>query len=193
MAAGARVGVWRGLYCLAGVVAGMALLMGVAVLGLGSLVEAYPWWTTALKWCGSAFLLWMAWQIATAPPMRTGSDPDPVGFWRALAFQWINPKSWIVGASAAGTFAVDGRQHRRARADAGRRLRARGGAELRPVARLRGGGAPVARERARVARVQRHDGRPARALRPADHSLTSDDAIAFSAEPARNHSSCAAL
>jgi threonine/homoserine/homoserine lactone efflux protein len=40
--------------------------------------------------------------------MRTGSDPDPVGFWRALAFQWINPKSWIVSASAAGTFAAGG-------------------------------------------------------------------------------------
>lgn len=108
MAAGAHVGLWRGLHCLAGVVVGMALLMGVAVLGLGSLVEAYPWWTAALKWCGSAFLLWMAWRIATAPPMRTGSDPDPVGFWRALAFQWINPKSWIVSASAAGTFAAGG-------------------------------------------------------------------------------------
>ena len=75
-AAGAHVGLWRGLHCLAGVVVGMALLMGVAVLGLGSLVAAYPWWTAALKWCGSAFLLWMAWRIATAPPMRTGSDPD---------------------------------------------------------------------------------------------------------------------
>jgi threonine/homoserine/homoserine lactone efflux protein len=31
-----------------------------------------------------------------------------VGFWRALAFQWINPKSWIVSASAAGTFAAGG-------------------------------------------------------------------------------------
>ena len=108
MAAGARVGLWRGLHCLAGVVVGMALLMGVAVLGLGSLVAAYPWWTATLKWGGAAFLLWMAWRIATAPPMRTEADPDPVGFWRALAFQWINPKSWIVGASAAGTFAAGG-------------------------------------------------------------------------------------
>ena len=108
MAAGARAGLWRGMRCLAGVVAGMALLMGVAVLGLGSLVEAYPWWTTILKWGGSAFLLWMAWKVATAPPMPTEADPDPVGFWRALAFQWVNPKSWIVGASAAGTFATGG-------------------------------------------------------------------------------------
>lgn len=108
MAAGARVGLWRGLHCLAGVVVGMALLIGVAVLGLGSFVAAYPWWTTILRWCGSAFLLWIAWRIAAAPPMRTGTDPDPVGFWRALAFQWINPKSWIVGVSAAGTYAAGG-------------------------------------------------------------------------------------
>jgi threonine/homoserine/homoserine lactone efflux protein len=31
MTAGARVGLWRGLHCLAGVVAAMALLMGVNI------------------------------------------------------------------------------------------------------------------------------------------------------------------
>jgi hypothetical protein len=29
---------------------------------------------------------------------------DPVGFWRALIFQWVNPKSWIVSVSAAATY-----------------------------------------------------------------------------------------
>ena len=29
---------------------------------------------------------------------------DAVGYLGAAAFQWINPKSWLVSASAAGTF-----------------------------------------------------------------------------------------
>jgi threonine/homoserine/homoserine lactone efflux protein len=62
---------------------------------------------TAMRWCGSAFLLWLAWKVAVAPPMDRNIAADPVGFWRALAFQWVNPKSWIVGASAAAAFAGD--------------------------------------------------------------------------------------
>jgi threonine/homoserine/homoserine lactone efflux protein len=104
MAAGAQAG-WRGgLPCLAGVVAGMALLMGTAVLGLGSVVQAVPAALAVLRWGGSLWLLWLAWQVASAPPMRRDASSAPLGFWSALAFQWVNPKSWIVGASAAGTF-----------------------------------------------------------------------------------------
>ena len=32
------------------------------------------------------------------------SDQEYVGFWQAAAFQWINPKSWLVSASAVGTY-----------------------------------------------------------------------------------------
>lgn len=104
MAAGARAGLVGGLPCLAGVVAGMALLIGAAALGLGGVVIALPGAMAALRWGGAALLLWLAWQIARAPPMQAGARAEPVGFWRALAFQWINPKSWIVAASAAATY-----------------------------------------------------------------------------------------
>jgi len=107
MATGARVGIARGMACLAGVVAGMALLMSAAMLGLGGVVQVYPQLLTAVRWSGSAFLLWLAWKVAVAPPMDRNIAADPVGFWRALAFQWVNPKAWIVSASAAGAFAGD--------------------------------------------------------------------------------------
>ena len=93
-----------GLGCLAGVVAGMALMMGAANLGLGGFVQAFPWSLMVLKWGGAAFLLWLSWKVASAPPMTAVHDKPPVGFWAALAFQWINPKSWIVCISAATTY-----------------------------------------------------------------------------------------
>lgn len=37
-------------------------------------------------------------------PRGDSTAASPVGFWKALAFQWVNPKSWIVSVSAAGTY-----------------------------------------------------------------------------------------
>jgi len=105
MAAGAQAGWEGGLRCLAGVVLGTALLMGVAALGLAGMLQAWPGLLMVLRAGGSLFLLWLAWQIANAPPTEArGAAIPPAGFWAAFAFQWVNPKSWIVGASAAATF-----------------------------------------------------------------------------------------
>jgi threonine/homoserine/homoserine lactone efflux protein len=102
---GAAVGVLRGLPSLFGVVAGMGLMMFLVTLGLGSLVHDSPILYQALKWGGVAFLLWLAWKIATTRQSDTAAEEKrPVGFWGAAAFQWVNPKSWLVSASAAGTY-----------------------------------------------------------------------------------------
>ncbi|MDB5873743.1 MAG: LysE family translocator [Ramlibacter sp.] len=106
MAAGARAGWLGGLRCLAGVVVGMALLMGIAAFGLAGVLQAWPGLLTVLRAGGSLFLLWLAWQIANAPPMRPGSEAPTAGFGAAFLFQWVNPKSWILGASAAATFSA---------------------------------------------------------------------------------------
>ena len=104
-AAGAQAGVLGGLPCLFGVATGMGVMMFVVPLGLGSLVLGHPWVLRALHWGGALFLLWLSWKIATSRG-RIDSAPggDPVGYLGALIFQWVNPKSWLVTASAAGTF-----------------------------------------------------------------------------------------
>jgi threonine/homoserine/homoserine lactone efflux protein len=103
-AAGANAGVVRGLPCLLGVTTGMGLMMFLVPLGLGSLVLASPLVLRALHWGGAAVLLWLAWKIATSRGPASGAGGDPVGFVGAALFQWVNPKSWLVAASAAGTF-----------------------------------------------------------------------------------------
>ena len=106
-ATGANVGVLRGLPCLLGVSVGMGLMMFLVAFGLGSVILANPMILQVVKWLGAAFLLWLAWKIATAGRSGVG-DAKPVGFLGAAGFQWINPKSWLVCASAAATF-LDGR------------------------------------------------------------------------------------
>ena len=103
-AAGANAGVWRGLPCLLGVTLGMGLMMFLVPLGLGSVVLAHPLALRALNWGGAAFLLWLAWKIATSRSLDATASGDPVGFIGGAGFQWVNPKSWLVTASAAGTF-----------------------------------------------------------------------------------------
>jgi threonine/homoserine/homoserine lactone efflux protein len=103
-ATGAVVGVVRGLPCLLGVAAGMGLLLFCAALGLGEVVVSHPGLLRGLNWAGAAFLLWLAWKIATATGVGEDRARKPVGFAAAAAFQWVNPKSWMVGVSAAGTY-----------------------------------------------------------------------------------------
>lgn len=101
---GANVGLFRGLPCLGGVVIGMGLMMFLVAFGLGNVVVASPVLILLLKWGGVVFLLWLSWKIATAGRSDTTSEKKPLGFWGAAAFQWINPKSWLVSVSAVSVY-----------------------------------------------------------------------------------------
>ena len=79
-------------------------MMFLVPLGLGSVVLQNPLVLKALHWGGAAVLLWLSWKIATSRRIESTPGGNPVGFVGAAVFQWINPKSWLVSASAAGTF-----------------------------------------------------------------------------------------
>ena len=101
---GAKVGLLRGLPTLSGVVIGMGLMMFLVAFGLGNVVLASPWVILLLKWAGTGFLLWLSWKIATAGRSDATAEKQPLGFWGAAAFQWINPKSWLVSISAVSVY-----------------------------------------------------------------------------------------
>jgi threonine/homoserine/homoserine lactone efflux protein len=103
-ATGALVGVVRGLPCLVGVAVGMGLLIFSVALGLGQLILGDAAILRALNWLGAAFLLWLAWKIATSGEGPAEAETKPVGLVGAALFQWVNPKSWLVSAGAAGTY-----------------------------------------------------------------------------------------
>jgi threonine/homoserine/homoserine lactone efflux protein len=104
-ATGAQVGVLRGLPCLLGVALGMAVMMFIVAFGLGTVILANPLVLRVVQWGGAAVLCWLAWKVATARRGPTaGTAGKPVGLLGAAAFQWVNPKSWLVCASAAATF-----------------------------------------------------------------------------------------
>ena len=102
-AAGARVGVRQGLGSLLGQVTGMGAMLFAITLGLGSVLLAHPLALQVLKCTGAAMLCWMAWRIATARHTE-GAANAPAGFLGMAAFQWINPKGWLIGVAAVATF-----------------------------------------------------------------------------------------
>jgi threonine/homoserine/homoserine lactone efflux protein len=103
-ATGSAVGLMRGLPCAFGAAAGMAVLLFCAALGLGQAVAASPGLLRALNWAGAAFLLWLAWRVATSGLAADGRAIRPAGFVRAALFQWVNPKGWLVAAGAASAY-----------------------------------------------------------------------------------------
>ena len=103
VAAGARAGVRRGFANLFGQVAGMGAMLFAVTLGLGNVLLAHPLALQVLKWGGAAMLCWMAWRIATAGHAE-GTTNTPAGFLGMAAFQWINPKGWLIGVAAIATF-----------------------------------------------------------------------------------------
>jgi threonine/homoserine/homoserine lactone efflux protein len=102
-AIGAQAGVRRGLPSLLGQVTGMGALLFAITLGLGNVLLAHPLGLQVLKWGGAAMICWMAWRIATAEHAQ-GATNARAGFLGMAAFQWVNPKGWLVGVAAIAAF-----------------------------------------------------------------------------------------
>lgn len=108
IASGANFGFRRTMPHMIGIVIGLSVLTLFSGIGLMTLFEAYPSLKTVLEIISVAYLLWLAWKIATAAPMTEVSpEGRPMTFLQAVAFQWVNPKAWAMGLSAITIYAPD--------------------------------------------------------------------------------------
>lgn len=89
---------------LMGVNLGFSSLLLVTAVGVGSLFQRWPWLDLTLRFAGSAYLLYLAWRIARSGKASQKHTPKPLSFWEAVAFQYVNPKAWVMGITAAGSF-----------------------------------------------------------------------------------------
>lgn len=105
LASGVNFGFWRTLPHMAGIGVGFfSLLLGVG-LGLGALLTAYPPLHLAVKIAGGAYLLYLAWKIAMSRTLGEGrSAARPMTFLEAAAFQWVNPKAWVMAITAMSVY-----------------------------------------------------------------------------------------
>jgi threonine/homoserine/homoserine lactone efflux protein len=107
LASGVNFGFRRSIPHMLGISFGVMLLLLAIGFGLHEVLQRWPLIFTVIKYAGGAYLLWLAWMIANAGPLEDGTGETrgrPMRFLEALAFQWINPKAWVMAVGAMATY-----------------------------------------------------------------------------------------
>jgi threonine/homoserine/homoserine lactone efflux protein len=103
-ASGANFGFRRTVPHLFGISAGCAIQLVAVCAGLGALFTRWPVLHTVLQWAGATYLLWLGWKLLRSGEVAEGQAPQPVTFVQAAAFQFVNPKAWVMSLSAVALF-----------------------------------------------------------------------------------------
>jgi threonine/homoserine/homoserine lactone efflux protein len=99
-AAGSAYGVRRSLSYLAGIVAGTTVVLLAVATGITAALLAVPAVRPVLLAAGAGYIVWLAYHIATAPPLADeGSRLDAPGLAGGTLLGVANPKAWIAIAA----------------------------------------------------------------------------------------------
>jgi threonine/homoserine/homoserine lactone efflux protein len=103
-AAGSAFGVRRSARYLAGIVAGTATVLLAVATGITAALLAVPAVRPAVIAVGVAYILWLAYHIATAPPLEAEGRADAPTLAGGALLGVANPKAWVaIAAVFAGT------------------------------------------------------------------------------------------
>jgi threonine/homoserine/homoserine lactone efflux protein len=87
------------------VILGFALMVVLVGLGLDAVFERFPKVLPVMRILGSLYMLWLALKIAVAKPVAESEGGGrPINFFAAAAFQWVNPKAWVMALGALSTY-----------------------------------------------------------------------------------------
>ena len=107
LASGVNFGFRRTIPHMLGIGVGFFVLLLAIGFGLGALIETVPSFYAALKFAGGAYMLYLAWKIAMSRSIGEAKHRDkaePMTFLQAAAFQWVNPKAWVMAVTAMATY-----------------------------------------------------------------------------------------
>jgi threonine/homoserine/homoserine lactone efflux protein len=107
LASGLNFGFLTSIPHILGISIGFMIMVMAVGLGLAQIFSYYPLSYIAMKWIGAAYLLYLAWGIATSGAPSIDSEKDkskPLSFVSAAAFQWVNPKAWVMAVSTFSTY-----------------------------------------------------------------------------------------
>tara|TARA_R110002126_G_scaffold150368_3_gene296580 strand:- start:87 stop:710 length:624 start_codon:yes stop_codon:yes gene_type:complete len=105
MSSGVNYGIRQSVPHWLGICIGFPLMVLLVGLGFGVVFERFPHLHQLIKILGTAYLLWLAWRIASARPetIATGKS-KPFSFIQAALFQWVNGKAWVMASGAVAAF-----------------------------------------------------------------------------------------
>ncbi len=106
-ATGAAFGARRGLPYLAGLVAGMLGVIALTMTGLIGLLLAVPGARIVITVLAAAYFVYLAWKIATAPPLSDDrASGRPPRFGAGVALSLVNPKAYAAMAALYSGFVL---------------------------------------------------------------------------------------
>jgi threonine/homoserine/homoserine lactone efflux protein len=98
--AGSAYGVRRSLPYLAGIITGTIVVLVAVATGITAALLAIPPIGAGLAWISAAYILWLAYHIATAPPLaETTEASSAFSFAGGTILGVANPKGWIAIAA----------------------------------------------------------------------------------------------
>jgi threonine/homoserine/homoserine lactone efflux protein len=103
-ASAAQFGFRRTLPHMLGTAVGVCTMVLAVAAGIGAVVTSVPEIGFALKLGGSAYLLFLAYQVAGVHLLERADMARPLGILQAAAFQAVNPKAWVFAIGAITTF-----------------------------------------------------------------------------------------
>jgi threonine/homoserine/homoserine lactone efflux protein len=103
-ASGATFGFRRTVPHIFGICAGFSLVLLAVCAGLDALFTRWPEAQTVLRWAGAAYLVYLGWRILRSGEAKAGHSPKPLTVLEAAAFQFLNPKAWVMTLTAAAMF-----------------------------------------------------------------------------------------
>jgi threonine/homoserine/homoserine lactone efflux protein len=105
-AAAAAFGIRRSLGLMAGIIAGVLVVFALAAAGLTGLILAQPVLGPVVKVLAALYMVWLAWSIATAPPLGQGDGARAPTFYGGLFLGVGNPKAYAAMAALASGFVL---------------------------------------------------------------------------------------
>ncbi len=109
LSAGAQYGFRASQRHVAGATLGFVLLLVLMGLGLHEVLTRWPFMTRVVQLAGVAFLLFMAWKLATDDGQLNAKDSGRApSMWYGALMQWLNPKAWLACVAGMGAFVADG-------------------------------------------------------------------------------------
>ncbi|TGQ78321.1 LysE family translocator [Mesorhizobium sp. M8A.F.Ca.ET.207.01.1.1] len=106
LASGVNFGIARTVPHMLGISIGFLVLLLAVGFGLGAVLTAFPALHAGLKIAGAVYLLYLAWKIAMSRSLSGKGDTNarPMRFVDAAAFQWVNPKAWVMAITAMAVY-----------------------------------------------------------------------------------------
>ena len=110
LASSVNFGLRRSLPHLLGICIGFSVMLFLVGAGLHTVLSTYPVVLQVMRYAGAAYLLWLAWKLASAHASTADiiTPARPLSFLGACAFQWVNPKAWVMAMTTMTTYLPDG-------------------------------------------------------------------------------------